>query len=116
MVEIVTVTAENVDTYGFFCKMSARKSAAWQAKRAWLSDRFAEGLQLRLLGEGERGFIEFMPGAKSWRAIEDADAFVVIHCLWVVGKSRGKGYAKALVDAGVDLIECSFSCPQGSAG
>jgi len=24
--------------------------------------------------------------------------------------------AKALVDAGVDLIECSFSCPQGSAG
>jgi len=98
MVEIISVTAENVDDYGFFCKMSARKSVAWQAKRAWLAKRFDEGLQLRLLGGGQRGFIEFIPGAKSWRAIEDADRFAVIHCLWVVGKSKGHGYAKALLD------------------
>jgi GNAT superfamily N-acetyltransferase len=98
MVEIITVTAENVEKYGFFCKMSARNSAAWQAKRAWLLDRFEEGLQLRLLGGGERGFVEFMPGGKSWRAIDDAEDFAVIHCLWVVGKSKGRGYAKALLD------------------
>jgi GNAT superfamily N-acetyltransferase len=99
MVEIVTVTADNVDERGFFCKMSADASPAGQAKRDWLLARFDEGLQLRLLGDGERGFIEFMPGAKSWRAIEDADQFVVIHCLWVVGTSRGHGHAKALLEA-----------------
>ena len=97
MAEIITVTADTVDEHGFFCKMSARKSTAWKAKRDWLMARFAEGLQLRLLGNGERGFIEFMPGAKSWRAIDDAEDYVVIHCLWVVGKSRGKRYARDLL-------------------
>lgn len=97
MAEIITVTADTVDELGFFCKMSARKSPAWRAKRDWLMARFAEGLQLRLLGNGERGFIEFMPGAKSWRAIEDAEDYVVIHCLWVVGRSRGRRLARALL-------------------
>lgn len=97
MAGIISVTAENVDEYGFFCKMSARKSPAWTAKRDWLMARFDEGLQMRLLDEGERGFIEFMPGAKSWRAIDDAEDYVVIHCLWVVGRSRGKRYARDLL-------------------
>ena len=97
MAEIITVTADTVDEHGFFCKMSARKSHAWQAKRDWLLARFEEGLQLRLLGDGERGFIEFMPGPKSWRAVDDVADFVVIHCLWVVGKSRGRGFARDLV-------------------
>jgi GNAT superfamily N-acetyltransferase len=98
MVGIITVTEETVETHGFFCKMSARKSQAWQDKRAWLRARFAEGLQLRLLGDGERGFVEFIPGRHAWRAIEGAEDFVVIHCLWVVGKSKGKGHSTALLD------------------
>ena len=97
MTEIITVTADTVEKHGFFCKMSARKTPAWQAKRDWLMARFDEGLQMRLLDEGERGFIEFMPGAKSWRAIDDAEDYVVIHCLWVVGRSRGKRYARDLL-------------------
>jgi len=97
MPKIITLTADNLEEHGFFCKMSARKSAGWKAKRDWLMARFEEGLQLRLLGDGERGFIEFMPGAKCWRAIEDAEEFVVIHCLWVVGKSRGQGFARDLL-------------------
>lgn len=97
MAEFVTVTAETLDEHGFFCKMSDRGSAGWKAKRAWLEARFDEGLQLRLLSGGERGFIEFMPGPKSWRAVEDAEEFVVIHCLWVVGLSRGKRFARALI-------------------
>lgn len=97
MVEIITVTEADVEERGFFCKMSARGTRAWQAKRDWLHARFDEGLQLRLLGGGERGFIEFMPGAKCWRAIDDAEDYAVIHCLWVVGRSKGHGYAKALL-------------------
>jgi len=98
MVSIVTVTDASVDATGFFCKMSARKSEAWQAKRAWLRARFIEGLQLRLLGDGERGFVEFIPGRYAWRGIEGAEDFVVIHCLWIVGKSKGNGYSGLLLD------------------
>lgn len=98
MVSILEVTEASVDTHGFFCKMSARKAKAWQDKRAWLRARFAEGLQLRLLGDGERGFVEFIPGRHAWRGIEGAEDFVVIHCLWVVGKSKGKGHSTSLID------------------
>lgn len=97
MVEIVTVTETNVEAKGLFCVTRSHNPSGWQAKREWLSARFAEGLQMRLLGGGERGFIEFMPGAKSWRAIDGAEDFVVIHCLWVVGASRGQGHARALL-------------------
>jgi GNAT superfamily N-acetyltransferase len=95
---LITITDDTVEKHGFFCKMSARKSSAWKRKRAWLSDRFDEGLQMRLLDDGERGFIEFMPGDFAWRGVENAGEFMIIHCLWVVGKSKGKGHAKALLD------------------
>ena len=95
---LISVTADTVERHGFFCKMSARKTKAWADKRDWLLARFGEGLQLRLLGEKQRGFIEFIPGAHAWRAIEGAEDLVVIHCLWVVGKSKGQGHARTLLD------------------
>ncbi|WP_289042919.1 GNAT family N-acetyltransferase [uncultured Aliiroseovarius sp.] len=98
MTDLITVTNDSVEKHGFFCKMSARKTSAWKRKRAWLADRFSEGLQLRLLGDGERGFVEFIPAKYAWRGIENADDLVAIHCLWVVGKSKGKGHAKQLLD------------------
>ena len=94
---IVTVTADNVEETGFFCKMSARKEAGYQRKLDWLKARFAEGLQMRLLGDGERGFIEFIPGPHAWRAIRKAGDYLVIHCLWVVGRSKGKGFSSLLI-------------------
>ncbi|MGF1614284.1 MAG: GNAT family N-acetyltransferase [Gammaproteobacteria bacterium] len=53
---------------------------------------------MRLLGDGERGFVEFIPGRHAWRGIEGAEDLVVIHCLWVVGKSKGKGHSTLLLD------------------
>lgn len=98
MSNLITVTPDTLEEHGFFCKMSARKSHAWQAKRDWLLARFSEGLELRLLGSKQRGFVEFMPAARCWRAIENADDLMAIHCLWVVGKSKGQGHARALMD------------------
>lgn len=95
---LITVTPETVGKTGFFCKMSARGKPGYEQKLAWLRDRFDEGLQMRLLGNGERGFVEFIPGAHAWRAIENADAYMVIHCLWVVGRSKGKGFSRVLLD------------------
>ncbi|MCU0665401.1 MAG: GNAT family N-acetyltransferase [Myxococcota bacterium] len=46
----------------------------------------------------KRGFIETIPGEHAWRAVH-ADGYMLIHCLWVVGKSKGKGFSSALLDA-----------------
>ncbi len=103
--ELIHVSADNVTQTGFFCKMSARKQPGYQRKLAWLQARFDEGLQMRLLGGGERGFVEFIPGQFAWRAITDAAPYLVIHCLWVVGKSKGKGHGRALLEHVIDYAQ-----------
>ena len=97
---IIDVTTDTVDEAGFFCYMSRKKSVGWQRKRQWLEMRFSEGLRIKLLdlSQDGRGFIEYIPGEFAWRPVEAA-GFVFIHCLWVVGKSKGKGYGSMLLDA-----------------
>lgn len=97
---LIDVGPENVTETGFFCKMSQRGSAGYQRKLRWLQARFDEGLRIKLLdlSLGGRGFIEYIPGEHAWRAIE-ASGYSFIHCLWVVGQSKGKGYAQLLLDA-----------------
>lgn len=96
--EILEVAAENVEKTGFFCYMSKKKSEGYQRKLKWLHDRFAEGLRIKMLVLPERGFIEYIPGEHAWRAVH-AEGYLLIHCLWVVGKSKGRGFATALLDA-----------------
>jgi len=94
---IITVTAENVGKMGFFCYMSKKKSEGYQRKLTWLGERFEEGMKLELLELPNRGFIEYIPGEHAWRPVH-ADGYMFVHCLWVVGKSMGTGYATALLD------------------
>ena len=94
---IIEVTAASIDADGFFCRMSKMKTAGNQQKLAWAKERFDEELGLTLLGEGQRGFVEVMPGEQCWRPIT-ADGWDVIHCLWVVGTSKGHGAGAALLE------------------
>ena len=99
--EIITVDAGNVDRLGFFCYMSKPKAPGYRRKREWLAARFAEGLRIKMLHEtGGRtvGFIEYLPGEYAWRAAHAA-GYLVIHCLWVVGHGKGKGYGTRLLQA-----------------
>lgn len=98
-IRIVDVTAENVAREGFFCYKSKPKAPGYRQKLAWLENRFAEGLRLKVLYQGKRSyaFIEYMPGAATWRAI-DASDYMVIHCLWVVGSGKKQGFAARLLD------------------
>jgi len=102
-VKIVTVDAANVAERGFFCYKSKPKSAGYQKKLSWLEQRFAEGMRIKILYEGERsgGFIEYIPGEFAWRAV-NAEGYLVIHCLWVVGRGKGKGYGTRLVNECVE--------------
>ena len=95
--KLIDVCADNVEQTGFFCYMSKRKSEGFQQKLAWLEARFAEGMRIKMLALPERGFIEYIPGEHAWRAVR-AEDYMFIHCLWVVGKSRNKGFSQILLD------------------
>ena len=94
---IITVGAENVDQTGFFCYMSKPKSEGYKNKLNWLKDRFAEGMRIKMFELPNRGFIEYIPGEYAWRAV-NAEGYMFIHCLWIVGKSKKKGLAGHLLN------------------
>jgi len=101
-IQIINIDASNVEQNGFFCYMSKRKSAGYRQKRDWLEKRFAEGMKIKIIHEtGGRdvAFIEYIPGEYAWRVVQ-APGYLVIHCLWVVGKGKKKGYGSRL------LVEC----------
>ena len=98
--EVKTIDASNVDEAGFFCYMSKRKEPGYKQKRDWLEARFAEGMKIKVIheiGGRDTAFIEYIPGEYAWRAV-NTKGYMFIHCLWVVGKGKGKGYGKALID------------------
>ena len=98
-VEIITVAATNVAQYGFFCRKSKPKSEGYRRKLDWLEQRFSEGMRIKIVHEDGRsvGFIEYIPGEFTWRAVR-AKGYMVIHCLWVVGRAKGKGYGSRLLN------------------
>lgn len=98
---IIDVSPLNVEETGFFCYMSKRKSEGYRRKLAWVKARLEEGMRIKLLRLPERGFIEYIPGEKAWRAVR-AKGWMLIHCLWVVGKSKGRGLGGRLVEACVE--------------
>ena len=102
--KIVDVTTENVDEYDLFCHKSKKKMPGYRNKLAWFKQRYNEGLRIKLLlvhegtrGFVSRGFIEYIPGEYAWRGI-DAKGYMVIHCIWVVGRNKKKGYGSELME------------------
>jgi L-amino acid N-acyltransferase YncA len=99
---IININNKNINEYGLLCKKSQKKQIGYQNKLKWIKDRFKEGLRYKLLlvkeknKETSRGFIEYIPGKYNWRGIK-ADNWMVIHCIWVIGKHKNKGYATQLL-------------------
>jgi GNAT superfamily N-acetyltransferase len=101
--EIITVDGTNFEEHGFFCYKSKPKSEGYQNKLDWLQQRFEEGLRIKILYEDKRsvGFIEYIPGEHTWRVVEAPD-YLVVHCLWVVGRGKKKGYGSRLLNECVE--------------
>lgn len=95
--DIIDVDEDNVSQTGFFCFMSKRKAEGYQRKLRWLEARFAEGMKIKMLRLPERGFIEYISGEYAWRAV-NAEGYMLIHCLWIVGKSKGRGLGVLLLN------------------
>jgi len=103
--KIVDINEENIDKQGLFCLQSKKNTEGYIKKVEWAKERFKEGLRIKLLlinegpkrGFRSRGFIEYIPGEYTWRGIA-ARGYMVVHCIWVVGKNKGHGYGSKLLE------------------
>jgi ribosomal protein S18 acetylase RimI-like enzyme len=95
--DLFELTPDNVDDYGIHCVADPRHPGR-QAKIDWFKQEYHNGLRIRMLVSGAPrksiGFIEYVPGEHTWRAVV-APGYLVVHCIWV--KIAGKGYGSMLV-------------------
>jgi hypothetical protein len=101
---IEALTPKNIPSHKLFCLKSKQNSEGYKQKVDWIAQRLDEGMGYHQLFVKQKsgkyqskGFIEFIPGKYNWRQIHAPDS-MVIHCLWIIGKSRKMGYGKKLLD------------------
>ena len=94
--EYIRVTKENLEKEHICCAISNNKDVQVSSKKAWLADRFDEGLVFLKSVERGKCFIEYIPAEHAWNPIE-APGYMYIDCLWVSGSFKGHGYSSDLL-------------------
>lgn len=95
--EYIKVTKENIEKEHICCAISNNKDIQVSSKKAWLSERFDDGLVFYKSAERGKCFIEYIPAENAWVPIE-GDNFCYIYCLWVQGAPKGCGYGRSLME------------------
>jgi L-amino acid N-acyltransferase YncA len=125
--DVIDTNAENIAGCAF-CGYKSGKNEGYRRKSDWLKERYAEGLRFKVLRSrefGDIGMIEYALGNQAWRPV-DAEGYLVIHCLMVNGKHKGKGLGALLLDSclrdakkskcrGVAVVTSSDSFMAGSS-
>lgn len=98
-VEIVNLDKNSIDSEDIVCVRGPQNMEGINCKKEWLKARFREGLKFKKLIIGGRswGFIEYLPAENAWRPI-NAPGYMFIDCIWVIGRHKGKGYGRMLLD------------------
>ena len=99
--QYIKVTKENLEKEHICCAISNNKDIQVSSKKAWLADRFDEGLVFLKSVERGKCFIEYIPAENAWNPI-DADGYMYIDCLWVSGSFKGHGYANDLLNTCIE--------------
>ncbi|MBR3125870.1 MAG: YoaP domain-containing protein [Mogibacterium sp.] len=99
--EYIRVTKDNIDKEHICCAISNNKDVQVASKKAWLSERFDDGLVFLKSTERGKCFIEYIPAENAWNPI-DADGYMYINCLWVSGSLKGHGYSNDLLSACIE--------------
>lgn len=108
--DYIRVTKENLGREHICCAISNDKDIQVSSKKAWLAERFDDGLVFLKSVERGKCFIEYLPAENAWCPIE-AEGYLYIDCLWVSGSLKGHGYANDLLGACVE-----DAAAQGKAG
>lgn len=99
--EYIRVTNENIDKEHICCAISNNNDIQVSSKKAWLQERFNEGLVFLKSEERGKCFIEYIPAENAWNPII-ADGYMYINCLWVAGSFKGHGYSTDLLNACIE--------------
>lgn len=98
MSEYINLSADNLATEHLCCAIADKKhQVGVDMKRSWLAERLRERHAFRKLDEKGKVFIEYAPLETAWIPVI-GDNYLYIYCLWVSGKFKGQGHAKALLD------------------
>ena len=95
--EYIKVTKDNLESEHICCAISNNKDIQVSSKKAWLADRFEDGLVFLKSTERGKCFIEYIPAENAWNPI-DANGYMYIDCLWVSGALKGHGYSNDLLE------------------
>ena len=95
--DYIRVTKDNLESEHICCAISNNKDVQVASKKAWLLDRFDEGLVFLKSTERGKCFIEYIPAEFAWNPI-DAPGYLYIGCLWVSGSMKGRGYSNDLLN------------------
>jgi GNAT superfamily N-acetyltransferase len=98
-VKIITLSESDLGKVQMFCGHSPTYRRGYDAKMEWLQARINEGMRYTLLQvHGHNaGLIEYIPGEYAWRGVK-AEGYLFIHCFWVIGRNRGHGYGRQLLE------------------
>ncbi len=95
----INIDIQNIDSEGICCANSNKKGDVCTAsKKAWLRERFQDGMVFKKLNARGKVFIEYIPAENAWCPI-NADGYMFIDCFWVSGSFKGKGYGTGLLNA-----------------
>jgi GNAT superfamily N-acetyltransferase len=99
-INLITLTEADLGKVQMFCGHSPTYRRGYDAKLEWMQARLREGMRYTLLQvRGHNaGMVEYVPGEYAWRGVS-AKGYLFIHCFWVIGRNRGKGYGRMLLDA-----------------
>ena len=99
--EYIKVTKENLEAEHICCAISNNNDVQVASKKAWLAQRFDDGLVFLKSAERGKCFIEYIPAENAWNPLE-AEGYMYIDCLWVSGAFKGHGYSNELLLSCVD--------------
>lgn len=99
--EYIRVNKENIEEEHICCAISNNKDIQVASKKAWLAERFDDGLVFLKSCERGKCFIEYIPAEYAWNPIEAA-GYMYIDCLWVSGSFKGHGYSNDLLSACIE--------------
>ena len=99
--EYIKITGENIEKEHICGAISTNNDIQVSSKKAWLSERFEDGLVFLKSIERGKCFIEYIPAENAWNPIL-ADGYMYIDCLWVAGSFKGNGYSSDLLNTCID--------------
>lgn len=99
---IISVNESNIDEEHICCVISDKKGEnCVSSKKAWMKERFRDGLILKKADVRGKVFIEYIPAEKAWSPI-NAENYMFINCLWVSGQYKGQGISNLLLQECID--------------